>query len=654
MSAGERLESRRHDAAISAALFAVAMAYFALSLPHSFELQDEGYFHTLSSLVAKGDVPHRDFTDLYGPGVYWLNGALHRAFEGQILPVRVGIALFKAAAVVLTFLLVRGLVSLPFAVLGALLAIPFWGRPVWSLNTPYAALYTVPLCMASCWVLIRALERDDRRGFLASGVIAGCAILFKHSLALLCIGGMGVAIWSVSLLEARLREGPRATLGWGMAPLGAAAVAILTPFLSMLTLRDYLLHFAPFHLLLGVVAVAVVRDRPDADPWPILRQRVAPFAVGSALVPTLVLLGYSISGGLEILVHDLFVLPARMQNYYYAAHTPPGEAASFAIGLLCVITACLMALRGRRGPALAAATVGATALGLAVFQHVSGDVPPAKSGTRWLAPGLFDGTFGPAIALASVLGVAPLVLKRPALDDRKLRAALPLVFLGSMLLLQAFPRASVSVWIVEAAIAPVLIWTLFRWRKLATNEATPLLRRALATLLVLAMPLWMASHALARNGPIPQLGSPRRALALPGTWGIALDANRIRMRRIVPLEALVRHLEDAEPPDAPILLLGSSWMAVFLSGRPMLFPERSGPLVLLALDMLPDHAITELDEAAMLSHLQQRPDTVVIDEQGPASERMRAALPMLSTLIERELTDTRTFGPFRVLRRPTP
>ena len=92
-------------------------------------------------------------------------------------------------------------------------------------------------------------------------------------------------------------------------------------------------------------------------------------------------------------------------------------------------------------------------------------------------------------------------------------------------------------------------------------------------------------------------------------------------------------------------------MAVFLSGRPTLFPKRSVPLVLMALDMLPDAAIEELDEPAMLERLRRTPEVIVIDEWGPGSMRMRAALPRLSAFVDREFTSRTSFGPFRVLRR---
>lgn len=656
MRADLRLDFRWQDAAICGVLFTAALTYFCLSLRYSLELQDEGYFHLLSSLAAAGELPQRDFTDLYGPGVYWLNGLLLGVSGGQILAVRLGIAASKAAAVVLTYLLVRGLVSTPLAILGSIVAILFWGRSGWALNTPYAALYTVPLCMAACWVLIRALGRGSVLGLVASGGIAGCAVLFKHSLALQCIGGMGVAIWSVSLLEAPPHAGSRRQLAWGLVPLAAAAVAILAPFHSMLSLRDYGIHFAPFHLLLAVVIAACVRRRPELEPRSILTNRIAPFALGVSLAPAVVAVVYLSRGALGALLHQLFVVPMQMQNYYYPVRTPPWDSSVVALGALAVLTAGLLALRGLRRASWGVAISGLAAVGLAVVSHDYGDVPRMMSGVRWLGPAFFDEILGPATVLAAGLALVPLALTRSPHDQRSLSATLPLLFLGSMVLLQAFPRASFSTWTVEAASVPVLVWVLSRWRAIgvpvATDEAAYGFRRAAATLLVLPLPLWMSSHASRENAPIRQLGVERRALDLPQTNGIALSPDEIRIRNIVSLEALVRHLGETKAEEGPVLLLGNAWMTAFLSGRPMLFPERSGALMLMALGMLPDEGIADLDESAMLERMRRTPNVVVIDDRGPGSKRMRAALPRLKAYVDRELTSRRRFGPFQILRRP--
>ena len=640
----------RRDAAIGAALFAAAIAYFATSIGSVFELQDEGYFNVLNAITAGGGLPHRDFTDLYGPGVYWLNGLVHLVFDGQLLAVRFGVAIFKAAAVVLTYALVRGLTSVPFAVFGALLAIVFWGRATWTLTSPYAALYTIPLCMASCWLLMRAVERRAWRGLLFAGLLLGAAVLFKHSLAMLCIGGLGVALWSVSVLESEPGKGGRADLVWALGPLAAAGIVIVVPFVGMLAPRDYLLHFAPFHLLLAVVAAGIVRHRPRVPLGALVGGRLLPFGLGAAAVPAIVVVVYAIAGGLPGLAHDLFVLSTQMENYYYPSLTPPRETALFALGVVALASAGLLGLRGSGRAALVSAVAGGLALGVAAVIHDSGATP----GTTWLRPELFDGVFGPTTVLAAGSLLAPMVLRHP-LPIGALRSALPLLFLGSMLLLQAFPRASFSSWIVEAAVVPVLVWAIFRWRELGISEERGTgrgWRHVAATALVLSIPLWMGSHATARSAPLRKLGTPERALDLPLARGISLDRAKRRVLEIGSLQAVTAHVRETSAADAPVLLLGNEWMAVYLSERPLLFPTRSGPLVLLALGMLPEAATRELDEAAMLERLQTTAEALVIDDRGPGARRMRAALPRLSDWIDRELTDETTFGSFRVLRRP--
>ena len=65
------------------ALFLVALCYFAQTATRTFDPRDEGYLLGRSVEVAAGAVPHRDFTDVYGPGVFALTGAALRVGAGE-------------------------------------------------------------------------------------------------------------------------------------------------------------------------------------------------------------------------------------------------------------------------------------------------------------------------------------------------------------------------------------------------------------------------------------------------------------------------------------------------------------------------------------------------------------------------------------------
>ena len=121
-------------------LLALALGWFSLSLTRTFEPRDDAYLLRQSARVAAGEIPHRDFVDVYAPGTFVLTGAVMKAFGVEMLPVRMFLALLKALAVAAGYLVTRRAATRPIALFACLIAIAFWGRPIWNLNAPYASL----------------------------------------------------------------------------------------------------------------------------------------------------------------------------------------------------------------------------------------------------------------------------------------------------------------------------------------------------------------------------------------------------------------------------------------------------------------------------------------------------------------------------------
>ena len=192
----------RRDSGIALALFIVALSYFALTATRTLDPRDAGYLLARSAQVVAGAVPHRDFPDVYGPGVFALTAAAMHLGGGEILAIRILLMLVKAAAVVFGFAIARQLVPAGAAGFSSLIAIAYWGRLSTNLNTPYASLFAIPLCLLALWLLLRALERGSPRGVWVAGAIAGVAILFKQSLGLMAVYGMALAIWGIAMLDA--------------------------------------------------------------------------------------------------------------------------------------------------------------------------------------------------------------------------------------------------------------------------------------------------------------------------------------------------------------------------------------------------------------------------------------------------------------------
>ena len=97
----------RRDSWITLALILFSVGYSSLTFTRTLDLRDEGYLLGRSLEVADGAVPHRDFSDVYGPGVFALSAVALNLGEGRILDVRLLVALFKALAVAASFWLAR-------------------------------------------------------------------------------------------------------------------------------------------------------------------------------------------------------------------------------------------------------------------------------------------------------------------------------------------------------------------------------------------------------------------------------------------------------------------------------------------------------------------------------------------------------------------
>ena len=368
-------ESPWLEACVAALLFALAMFYFSFTWGRTLDLRDEGYLLSRAMRVAAGDWPHRDFIDVYGPLGLYVSGQILRVADGEIIALRIAVAVLKGVAVVTTYLIARHFVPRLFAVLAAGVAIVFWGRLAANLNTPYAALLSLVLLELATLGVLRGLVTGRRRAFIVAGVAAGLAMLGKQSLGIMVFYGLCLALWGIGLLEP---AEPRARRGVVISSVGVwwiGGLAVLYPVLPFLGLRDYLLHFALLHVCMFVLGVGVLRGVGGGDPLRGLGARFVPFVAGAVLVLIPVALLYAVWGALGQMLVDMFLLPRGYRNYAVPVVLPTLRAALLAFGTLGLISGALFWLGARRRAAALHAAWGALALlvgGLAVSSPFGG------------------------------------------------------------------------------------------------------------------------------------------------------------------------------------------------------------------------------------------------------------------------------------------
>lgn len=615
-------------------LVVLSVGYSSLTFTRTLDLRDEGYLVARSAQVAAGAVPHRDFSDIYGPGVFAVSGAALALGDGQILAVRVLLALLKALAVGASFLLARRFLSAWLAVAVAGLGIAYWGRFSENLNAPYAALFTIPIALVATCLLIRALERQSRAGLFMAGLVAGTGILFKQSLGGLVAYGMVLSIVAVACREG----GERRSVGW-LAAWGMAGALVVFPFASYLSAPDYMLHFLPFHGLVVWVGIGLWRRGvpPAAD---VLSAQVVPFVAGVALPVGLVAALYLSWASLDPLVYDMFSLPFGLRRYYLPVQLPPASLAVMVLGGVVGVTAALLALGGRRRQALWTAA-GALAV-VAVGRFA---IPTELPRLHELDVFLLRGPFALEGVLAPFALLAAIGLHRERFAGRAGISLLPVLFVSSMLCFEAFPRAGHNLWILHGALIPVIAVALGGWLAWSGSEG-----KLAAGLLALLIPVWLVVPIVGGVVWPAESAQERRPLALEHTRGIALGPGQIERQHISDVEELVAWLRAAEPADAPLLLLTNQEMIPFLSGRPTLFADHRYALFLAGWGMLPAAQQRELDTAALLARVKNARDLLVVYRMDPTAANLRRALPRLRDYIEKNFRVVAHFGVYRVLR----
>jgi hypothetical protein len=286
------------ETAVALLIFVAALTYFNSTMHLTLELRDEGFLLFCIARAAQGEVPHRDFMEVYGPGVYAVTAPIFQIFGERVYPLRELLAVLRAAAVVLSYLIARHLVPRSFALLGAFVAAAYWGRVIWNLNTPYASLFTIPLCMLSLLLLLNGQAGERRSAYVWSGIVCGAALMFKWPLAAVSAYGMVLAIVANSMLREPPAGSPRpqrvpVLLAWVM-----AGALIVVPFLSTLTPFDYLLHLAPIHAVVLLVGIRFARFGEGRSALAHAAPRVARYGAGLLLVPVLVAILYGYWGSL--------------------------------------------------------------------------------------------------------------------------------------------------------------------------------------------------------------------------------------------------------------------------------------------------------------------------------------------------------------------
>ena len=302
----------------------IAAAYVAWHLNRGWVPLDEGSLAHAAQRVLQGELPQRDFDDVYTGGLAYLNAATFRLLGTTLWSMR--LALFAAFLLwVPTVFYVASRFARPVLAAGITLLAVAWSVP--NYPAPMPSWYNLFLATAGIAALLRHLEDARARWLVAAGVAGGLSFLVKV-IGLYYVAG--VLLFLVFLAHERARAAAGATPPKGRAYAAFVTVSLMLFVAALATVvRGRLTASDLIQFVLPGAAIAALLARNE---WTIpagssvarlraLAALVVPFMSGVLLPVALYLIPYARSGALGAFVSGVFLLPAKRLGH--ASFAPP-------------------------------------------------------------------------------------------------------------------------------------------------------------------------------------------------------------------------------------------------------------------------------------------------------------------------------------------
>ncbi len=618
-------------------LLAVGAAlYFRLGAPYTMEWTDQGQIVYPSWRVAEGAMPYRDFYHVYGPALFYVNGALLRVFGADLTVLRAALVLLKALIAALVYLGARTLAPWPFALGSYVLCVAVWGAPWWVFNTPYANHFALALTFAG--MLLVARRGRSAAACLLAGLCFGVAALFKQTAGLFALVSLVLfLIWDTQATRAAPPGGKTPAAGLDLvarAARGVALVAALGLFALYLANGgerwNATLLVAPVGLSIALLGARELRGAGDPAARVQSLGRMLAAAAGLSIPLAACAAYYAWHGALTALVFNTVRgLPELV--HWFIPLPMEGRAVALAAGLVAVL-AGLRAWRVFAAQHPAAVAPTATALAL---------VAVVAAAFLWRDWWWFSDVFRLlyAVPLALVWAALPrVVLPRRSGTAPPALAAFFFFAASSLLLLHPggdLPHILMGL----PAFLPLLAVQLARLHGAEPGRAAAMVSAACLTLLLLVL---CAPFALAlATAPA----------ALPAGWTGFARAPGVRdaAPKFRDATELVRAI-DAQPPARPLFAIANAQMLYFLAGRPSALGREEYLLYLVAADVIAADTVRDLLPPAAITTRLEALRPLVIDEPGSAlGEHFRRVYPEVAAYIDAHTRAVRTAGVFRLL-----
>lgn len=628
-------------------LFFLALAYLRLGLFIPLEFSDEGMIVYGIWRVSAGELPYRDFHQIYGPSTFFLGGALFRVFGADLAVLRYLVLAVKAALCVLVYLGARRLAERGASIVAYVVAVVLLGVSWPIVTTPYPNFFATAFCLAGVLLFLR-LERRARGGAALAGLCFGIAATFKQT-----TGAFAFLAIALALLE-DVRPAHK-TPGRGLAILARASRWFVLVFSASLVVFylfprnpwwNFALLSSPALFLVGWLAVREYRDPPDAAQQRAGFERLVELTV-SFLLP---LGGYAIlygSLGLgEEILHDVFFgLPAATS---WMVPFPPPDLTFFLwqLAIAGVVAAAFLARRSTARESVRGAYVSllvSLAAVVALLFHAWPERP--EHAWFWMSSDLLR-SLPFWLAWLSIFGL----LRKPKGASGTMtverRASVVFTLYAAMAVLWLYPAADIwHVFAILPSCLPLLAQQvqLLGGRRTDGPSVERVARRVFVGVLgmALVLPAVLDLSRTLRAGRAFEDSIPR-ATGVRGAPGFYSPNGRDA--------EVVRYLRAAERREAPVFVLSGKPLFYFLADRVSPVQELEFVLYSVANNVIDAEQGRAFAGSRLVGELERTRPLIVEDDWDDRARNLRQAYPRLDRLLRRHYRVEETFGRYRVLR----
>lgn len=281
---------------------------------------DEGVLGQSAERVLGGEVPHRDFDEIYTGLLTYLHAATFRLLGIKAEHLRYPLALATLAWLVVCYRILRRFVQ-PVWAAAISVVILLWSVP--NYPAPMPSWYNLFLATAGVLSLIKWAESSDVRWLIITGMLGGLSFLVKLS-GVFFLAGAILGVIGAGLSAPREEPSRGASIHIRILIVGMAIAICAGLIMVVGTEPRALIRFVlpPGALLVGLAALALrpVGRRHSQG----LGELLLPvfWLVCGAVMPMLVaVISVAVAGGLAEAVDGVLIRPFRRTGF--AAYQPP-------------------------------------------------------------------------------------------------------------------------------------------------------------------------------------------------------------------------------------------------------------------------------------------------------------------------------------------